>query len=213
MDVARTKPTWRGHSHQAAFFAALGAGLVLVCAAPPARTAVTTVYVATLVALFGVSALYHRPMWPVRARDVMARLDHSMIFLFIAGTYTPFCELALPPATGRFVLSVMWTSALVLSATKVLGVKMPRWLMTASYVGLGWFAAWSIPEALPIIGVVPVVLLLGGGALYTIGAVVYWRKAPNPVPGVFGYHEVFHLLVVGAGVMHFVAVAGVVLRR
>lgn len=213
MDDARTKPRWRGHSHQAAFFASLGAGPLLVAAAPTARTTTASlVYVASLLGLFGVSALYHRPMWPSRAREVMKRLDHSMIFVFIAGSYTPFCLLGLPDDVGGFVLSSMWGGGIALALTKLAGVVMPRWLSSASYVALGWFAAWSIPDALPIVGPTAIALLVSGGALYTLGALIYWRKTPDPLPGVFGYHEVFHLLVVCAGALHFVAVTGIVLR-
>ena len=187
MDPQRTKPKLRGHSHQAAFFAALGAGVVLIAAAPTPRTTLAAaVYVVTLVLLFGISALYHRPYWPARPREVLARLDHAMIFIFIAGSYTPFCLLGLSPETGKFVLVTMWITALVLASTKAVGLRMPRWLMASSYVAMGWFAAWSMPEAATIIGVAGTVLLFVGGVLYTIGAVIFWRKAPNPLPGLFG---------------------------
>jgi hemolysin III len=204
----RTKPKLRGHSHQAAFFAALGAGIVLIAAAPTERaTLASTIYVITLCLLFGISALYHRPWWPDRPREVFARLDHAMIFIFIAGSYTPFCMLGLSAETGRTVLITMWVTAAILAFTKIVGLRMPRFLMSASYVAMGWFAAWSMPEASKIIGPLGTALLVVGGVLYTIGAVIFWRKAPNPLPGVFGYHEVFHMLVIAAGFAHFIAVA------
>ncbi|MDP2343958.1 MAG: hemolysin III family protein [Deltaproteobacteria bacterium] len=207
----RTKPKLRGHSHQAAFFAALGAGIVLVAAAPTPRTTLAAaVYATTLVLLFGISALYHRPWWPDRPREVFARLDHAMIFIFIAGSYTPFGMLGLSAETGNNVLISMWVAAAVLALSKIVGLRMPRWMMSSSYVAMGWFAAWSMPEASRIIGPFGTVLLVVGGVLYTIGAVIFWRKAPNPVPGVFGYHEVFHMLVVAAGIAHFIAVARLV---
>ena len=210
-EAKRLKPKLRGHSHQAAFFAALGAGLVLVAAAPTPRTTLAAaVYVVTLVLLFGISALYHRPWWGPVPREVFARLDHAMIFIFIAGSYTPFCLLGLSEKTGRFVLITMWVTASILAFTKIVGLKLPRFLMASSYVAMGWFAAWSMPEASRIIGPLATVLLVVGGVLYTVGAVIFWRKAPNPLPGWFGYHEIFHLLVIAAGISHFIAVARLV---
>jgi hemolysin III len=205
-EAKRLKPKLRGHSHQAAFFAALGAGAVLIAVAPPRATAAAVVYVTTLCLLFGISALYHRHWWSPRLREIFARLDHAMIFLFIAGSYTPFCVLGLTEKTGRFMLITMWSAALLLAASKIVGIKMPRLLMAASYVALGWFAAYSVPEAVGIVGVGGMALLIIGGLLYTIGAAIFWRKAPNPVPGWFGYHEIFHLLVIAGGIVHFVAV-------
>ena len=205
------KPKFRGHSHQHAFLVALGAGAMLVSASSPHATLAVAIYVASLVSLFGVSALYHRPMWSERTRELFKRLDHSMIFVLLAGTYTPFCVLALPWSLGRVILSVMWGLGGVLVVTKLAGIEMPRWLTTASYVGLGWFAAWSIPDAIPQVGISGALLLIAGGVFYTLGAVIYWRKRPNPVPHVFGYHEVFHVFVVVASLLHFVAIARLVL--
>ncbi len=205
-EARRLKPTFRGHSHQAAFFAALGAGLFLLAVAPAPAMLAVSVYVPTLVLLFGISALYHRPWWSPRPREVFARLDHAMIFIFIAGSYTPFCLLGLSEETGHAVLLKMWIAASALALSKIVGIKLPRFLMAASYVAMGWFAIWSMPEASKIIGPAGTALLVVGGVLYTIGAVIFWRKAPNPVPGVFGYHEIFHLLVIAAGIAHFIAV-------
>jgi hemolysin III len=211
-ELKRQKPKLRGHSHQAAFFVALGAGLVLVAVAPTARgTFASAVYVVTLCLLFGTSALYHRHWWGPRMREVLARLDHAMIFVFIAGSYTPFCLLGLSEKTGHFVLVTMWITAAVLAGTRLLGFKMPRLLQAGSYVAMGWFAAWSMPEAARNIGAFGTVLLVVGGVLYTVGAVIFWRKAPNPVPGWFGYHEVFHALTIVAGAAHFIAVARLIL--
>ena len=211
--ATRTKPKLRGHSHQAAFFAAVGAGAVLIAAAPtPKTTLACSIYVVTLCLLFGISALYHVPWWPERPREFVARLDHAMIFIFIAGSYTPFSMLGLSEETGRTVLVTMWVAAIVLGLSKMIGLRMPRWLMSLSYVAMGWFAAWSMPEASVALGTVGTVLLVVGGVLYTVGAVIFWRKAPNPVPGWFGYHEVFHLLVIAAGLVHFIAVAGLVFK-
>jgi hemolysin III len=205
------KPKFRGHSHQHAFLVALGAGAMLIATCASHAVVAVSVYVASLVALLGVSALYHRPMWPERTREFFKRLDHAMIFMLIAGTYTPFCVLAIPWEMGRVILAVMWGVGIVLALTKVAGVNMPRWLLTLSYVGLGWFAAWSIPDAIPQVGVAGAALLVAGGVFYTTGAVIYWRKFPNPAPNVFGYHEVFHLFVIVASVLHFIAIARLVL--
>jgi hemolysin III len=205
------KPRFRGHSHQHAFLVALGAGAMLIAASSSHAVLAVSVYVASLVSLFGVSALYHRPMWSESKRELFKRLDHSMIFVLIAGTYTPFCVLAIPWSLGRVILSVMWGVGGLLAVTKIVGINMPRWLMTLSYVGLGWFAAWSIPDAIPQVGMSGAALLVAGGVFYTAGAVIYWRKRPNPVPHVFGYHEVFHVFVVVASVLHFIAIARLVL--
>ncbi len=206
------KPSFRGHSHQAAFFAALGAGLLLVAVAPARTVGPAAVYVASLLGLFGTSALYHRPMWSLQTRALWQRIDHSMIFFLIAGTYTPFCLLGLPPEIGHRLLAIMWGGAVVMAAAKLFGIEVHRGVTAAACVGLGWLAATSLPDAVPLVGLPGVLLLLAGGVVYTAGAVVYWRRFPNPKPEVFGYHEVFHLFVVAASVLHFVAVARLVLQ-
>lgn len=208
----REKPLLRGVSHQAAFFATLGAGAVLVAiAAGHGHAAIALVYALSLATMFGVSALYHRPNWPPRARALMRRLDHSAIFLLIAGTYTPFCLLGVDRAQGAWLLGIVWSGAIVGIAQKLIWPNTPRWLSATPYVVLGWVALASIPYATPRMGNDAIALLVAGGVAYTVGAVVYATRRPNPAPLVFGYHEIFHALVIVASVLHFVAVARVVL--
>ncbi len=211
-ELKAQKPTLRGYSHAGAFFVAVGAGSVLVAAAPtPLSTLASTIYVATLCLLFGVSASYHLVWWGPRMREFFARLDHAMIFLFIAGSNTPFSLLALSTSTAKKVLIPLWTAAIVCALLRLSGKQLPRFFQSLSYVALGWFAAWSMPEAFKVIGVTGVALLAFGGVAYTVGAIIFWKKAPNPIPRVFGYHEVFHALTIVAGAAHFVAVARLVL--
>lgn len=188
---------------------ATGAALISVAAATVSLKAAlaTSVYGATVLGLFGVSALYHRRNWlSKRARTLMKRLDHSMIFLFIAGTYTPFALLAMQPATGNIVLAVVWGGALAGVALKMAWPHAPRWLGVPIYIALGWVAVFVLPDLLHHAGVAALVLLLVGGAFYTAGAVFYGTKWPNPWPKVFGYHEFFHAATVLAAVCHYIAI-------
>jgi hemolysin III len=214
MDDRAQRPSMRGYSHEAAFFVALGAGSVLVALAPTTRAMLASlIYGITLALLFGISALYHRPWWPEKRRDVIARLDHAMIYLFIAGSNAPFSLLALPDNSGVPVMLALWTAAIVLAVARIVGKRMPRWLMSGGYVVLGWAAAVSVPDFIGTVGPVTFGLLLGGGIVYTVGAVIFWRKWPNPVPRHFGYHEVFHVLVIVGAISHFAAVARVVFAQ
>ncbi len=205
-----TKPLLRGVSHEiAAAFAAAG-GIALVQASTGQRGAVAAaVYGFALTAQFAVSALYHRPRWGDRARMLMRRLDHAAIFLLIAGTYTPFC-LLVPPETGRPLLWVVWTGALAGMVLSVLWPLAPKWLMALLTVALGWAVVPTFPSMLAAIGWRGVGLLGAGGIAYTLGAVVYATRWPNPNPRVFGYHEVFHVLVIVAAICHYIAVAGTI---
>jgi len=201
----------RGWLHFWSFYASLatGATLVSVAAATVSWTAAlaTFVYSLTIVGLFGVSALYHRHNWlSVRSRTVMKRMDHSMIFVFIAGTYTPFAVLSLPGSTGTIVLSVVWGGALLGVTLKMAWPHAPRWLGVPIYIALGWVAVFVFPDLLQHAGIASFVLLLAGGALYTAGAVFYATKWPNPWPRVFGYHEFFHAATVLAALCHYVAI-------
>jgi hemolysin III len=202
------KPRLRGVSHQYAFFVALAAGasLVVLARGGEARAAVA-VYALSLCAMFGASALYHRIDWRPRPRAWLRRLDHSMIFVLVAGTYTPFAVLVLAPALGWTLLAVVWGGAIAGVVLTLVWVDAPRWLTAALYVALGWVALAGMPQLLDRAGVAAVALLATGGILYTIGAVVYARRRPDPVPPVFGYHEVFHVLVIAAAAVHFAAVA------
>ncbi len=206
----RENPLLRGVSHEVAAAFALAGWVALVRAAPGPRPAVAAaVYGLALTAQFGVSALYHRPSWGTRARLLMRRLDHAAIFLLIAGTYTPVC-LLLPGSAGRTLLAAVWAGALagmILSAAWPLA---PKWLMAGLAIALGWAVVPVLPALHAAIGPGGLALLLSGGVAYTVGAVVYASRRPDPFPRVFGYHEVFHALVIVAAVCHYVAVAGVV---
>ena len=208
------KPRLRGVFHQYAFFVALAAGIVLVARSDSARELFATwVYAAALAAMFGVSALYHRINWrSTRVRTWMRRLDHSTILLLIAGTYTPFALLAFDGRIADVILIVVWAGAAAGLVLNLAWVDAPKWLTAFVFLALGWVGIVAVPELLDI-GVAPAVLVFVGGGLYTLGALAYATKRPNPVPAVFGYHEIFHLLVICAAAVHFVAIAGFVLPR
>lgn len=207
------KPRWRGVLHQYAFGVAVVAGGVLVGVAPGARQRVAAgIYALTLALLFGTSALYHRGRWQARAHGVMKRLDHSMIFLFIAGSYTPFALLVLRGTTAVVVLAVVWTGALTGVATRLLWLGAPRWALLPLYLLLGWVAAFTVPQLIQFGGVAPFVLLGVGGAAYSAGGLIYALQRPDPDPAVFGYHELFHLMTLIAATCHYVAVSFAVYR-
>lgn len=205
----KPKPRLRGWIHQWASLAsvATGATLIAVTAATVGSRAAlaTAVYSATVTLLFGTSAMYHRITWGPRWRAWMKRLDHSMIFVFIAGTYTPFALLVLPGNTGAAVLAVVWGGALVGVTVKVIEPGGSRWLSVPCYLGLGYVAVFVLP-ALLLAGVAAFVLILVGGAIYSAGAFFYGLRRPDPLPHVFGYHELFHLCTVVAAMCHYVAV-------
>jgi hemolysin III len=208
--VADLKPRLRGwlHAYAAAVSIASGAALIAVAAAlrgGPAGAS-TSIYAATVTLLFGTSALYHRLNWGPRGHAVMKRLDHSMIFVFIAGTYTPIAVLTLPRTAAIAVLAVVWSGALFGVALQSAWPTAPRWLSVPCYVALGWVAAFVFPDLLHSGGVAPFVLIAAGGVIYTLGAVVYGLKRPDPWPGTFGFHEVFHLCTLVAALCHYVAI-------
>jgi hemolysin III len=202
------KPRMRGVLHQYAFFVSLvlGAALVIVAGSGRARLA-AGIYAFAVSGLLGTSALYHRVTWSKRARAWMRRLDHSMIFVLIAGTYTPLALLVLHGTLAHALLIVVWAGALGGIVLNLVWITAPRWLIAAVYVALGWVAVAAMPALAKEIGAVGVALLAGGGLLYTAGAVIYATKRPNPSPQVFGYHEIFHALVVAAAAAHFAVVA------
>jgi hemolysin III len=205
------KPRMRGVIHYWSFLVSVAAGatLIAVSAATVSATAAwaTAVYGATVLGLFGVSALYHRRWWvSLRVRAWMKRLDHSMIFLFIAGTYTPFTLLAMPQPTGYVVLSIVWGGAVLGVTLKLLWPNAPRWLGTPIYIALGWVAVFVLPDLLHHAGVAALVLILVGGGFYTLGAVFYATRWPNPWPRVFGHHEFFHAATVLAALSHYIAI-------
>jgi hemolysin III len=207
MDLA-IRPRHRGVSHQFAFFAALGAGLVLVATAGTARIAVAAaIYAASLATMFGISAAYHCGRWAPRARQRWRRADHAAIFVAIAGGYTPICLLVI---SGIPLLGLIWAGAIAGMLQAILWPRAPRALTTALYCGLGWLGISHASEVGDRLATGSVILLVAGGALYTAGAVVYARKRPDPVPAVFGYHEVFHALVIAASICHFAVVLQII---
>jgi hemolysin III len=206
--AAKVKPRLRGVSHFWAFFVALVAGAVLVATAPDGRaTLAAAIYAGSLAALFGTSALYHRVNWRPPARRWMRRLDHSAIFLLIAGTVTPFALLVLdgPFATG--LLIAVWAGAAAGIVVELFWIDAPKWATAIVYLAVGWIGAVGFPAIVIKAGIAAGVLIAVGGALYTAGAIVYARQRPDPNPAVFGYHEIFHVLVIAAAVAHFAAVA------
>ncbi len=206
------KPRLRGVSHEYAFFVSIATGAALIAAATDARARLAaSVYAGAVTALLGTSALYHRVTWRPGARRWMRRLDHSMIFVLIAGTYTPVCLLALHGSLAKAILIVVWAGALGGVVFKLLWIDAPKWVFAAVYLALGWVSAAIFGELPAAVGWLGVAGLAGGGLLYTIGAVVYASERPNPWPRTFGYHEVFHALVLAAATMHYAVIAFVVL--
>jgi hemolysin III len=205
---ALTKPRLRGVSHELAFFAALGAGAVLVALAPPGARVAAAVYGVSLATMLGVSALYHRPTWPPGPRVWMRRLDHAAIFVLVAGTYTPFALLL--GERGPTVLALACGGALLGILQSLFWVQAPRPLVVCLYVALGWAVAVFWPALHAALGVPALSALVLGGVLHSIGAVVYAARKPDPSPAVFGYHEIFHAFVIAAAVCHFGVVVAVV---
>ena len=213
MDVLE-KPRLRGVFHQYAFYVAVVAGLVLVLVADSLREQLAMwIYAFALAAMFGVSALYHRVTWrSTRVRKWMRRLDHSTILLLIAGTYTPFALLAFDGRLADAILIVVWAGAAAGLVLNLVWVDAPTWLTAIVFIALGWVGVVAVPELFEV-GVAPAVLVFVGGGLYTLGALTYALRRPNPRPAVFGYHEIFHLFVIGAALTHFVAIAAFVLPQ
>jgi hemolysin III len=206
-------PRLRGVFHLYAFFAAVAAGAVLVVLADGflERFAVW-VYAVGLAAMFGASALYHRFPWRSAAARLRARrLDHAMIFVFIAGTYTPFALLEFGRSLGIVVLTTVWAGALLGLVVNLAWIEAPRWLSAVASLSVGWVGVITVPQLFPALGIAAAVLVLVGGVLYSLGALAYATGWPNPSPTTFGFHEVFHLLVIAAAVTQYVAMMLVVL--
>jgi len=202
------KPRLRGVSHQIAFFVAVVSGSWLVVTAGHARAAaVTAIYAVTLALMLGVSASFHRGTWSAAADGRWQRADHAMIFVFVAGTYTPICVLGIGGAPGMRLLALVWIGALLGAVRAVLWVHAPRAIATALYVALGWLMVAFWDDVSGALGTPLLALILAGGVLYTVGAVIYALRWPDPWPRWFGYHEVFHGFVIAACVCHFLAIA------
>ncbi|MDQ4041100.1 MAG: hemolysin III family protein [Actinomycetota bacterium] len=209
------KPRLRGVSHEWAFFVSLPLGLWLVVSAPSGRAALAAgVYALSVALLFGASALYHRITWAsAAARRWMRRIDHSAIFVLIAGTYTPFALLTLDGWLATAILVAVWVGAAAGIVMTIVWIDAPKWLIAIVYVALGWVAIAAMPEMLDRLGITAVGLVGAGGALYTAGAVIYASRRPDPVPTVFGYHEIFHVLVIAAAALQYAVVAFYVMPR
>jgi hemolysin III len=211
---AALKPRLRGVSHQYAFFVSVGCGAGLILAASGGRARLAaSIYAMAVSALLGTSALYHRVTWRPKARRWMKRLDHSMIFVLIAGTYTPVALLALKGSLASTILIVLWAGAVGGVVFKLAWIDAPKWLLAAVYVALGLVSAAIVGDLPATIGWLGVAGLAGGGLLYIVGAVIYASERPNPVPNVFGYHEVFHAFVLAATGLHYAVIAFAVLPR
>ncbi|HEX8170954.1 MAG TPA: hemolysin III family protein [Thermoanaerobaculia bacterium] len=204
------KPLLRGVLHQQAAWLALGGGAVLVAMARTTEAAVAAaIYSASLVVLFAVSGIYHRVQWSARARAVMRRADHSSIFLLIAGTYTPISLLGIAGADGRRLLIIIWIGAAAGVALSLFWVGAPKILVALLAVLLGWTIVPYFREVHRLLGGATW-LVLAGGIAYTLGAVVYAARRPDPYPRVFGYHEVFHALTIVGALLHFVVILRIV---
>ena len=205
------QPVLRGVSHQIACFIAVGAGIMLIASARGGRAILgTSIYAVSLIAVLGVSASYHRVYWRPVAQQVWKRIDHAMIFVFIGGTYTPICLLAIGGTAGTRLLALVWIGAAAGALQALWWSRAPRALAVALYIALGWSLFAYLPEAIAALSTSAIALLVIGGLLYTFGAVVYGLRRPDPLPRVFGYHEIFHACVVVAVVCHFVAISGMV---
>jgi hemolysin III len=209
----RVKPKLRGVFHELGFYAALGFGIALVVTTQGdrARTA-AAIFAGCVAACFGASALYHRPTWRPAARARLARLDHAGVFLLIAGTYLPFGLLVMSTDWAVPMLSVVWSGALAAILLKLFWVRAPKVLFAGIALGLGWAGAAAFPQLLKL-QLPGLLLVVAGGLLYTTGAIVYARRRPDPVPHVFGYHELFHVLTVAAVGCQYASIAFFVLPR
>jgi hemolysin III len=207
--IARSKPRLRGVTHEWAFFISLAAGGALIAAAPSGQARIAmAIYAFSLSGLLGTSALYHRVNWRrPEIRLWMRRLDHSMIFLLIAGTVTPFALLVMNGPLANALLIAVWAGALAGIVVEVIWVDAPKWVSTIVYLVVGWIGLLGFPGIVINAGIGAGALIAIGGVLYTAGAVVYARQRPDPNPAVFGYHEIFHVLVLAAAAAHFAAIA------
>jgi hemolysin III len=203
------KPKLRGVLHQIAFYVSLVTGPTLVALARSGVKTAAAVFSLAMSGLFGVSALYHRVHWRATVRRWMGRLDHSMIYIFIAGTCTPI-GLAVDTRWSRIALVIVWSAAVLGVLIGLLPISTPKSVAIIPYLAIGWLGATLFPGALERVGWTPPLLLLLGGIAYTVGAIIYARGRPNPRPAIFGYHEIFHALVIGGAYLHYGAIAATV---
>jgi hemolysin III len=205
---AALKPRLRGVLHEAAFAVSLVTGTVIVCLTEGAQARLAvSVYAAAVALLFGTSAAYHRGSWSPRGQAVMSRLDHSMIFVLIAGTYTPFALVVLDGWLRWVIFGVVWGGAISGIVVRNAFRQPPRWLFVILYLALGWVALGIMPQVLDRGGVAVLVLLISGGLFYSYGALVYARRRPDPSPSWFGFHEIFHACTLAAFTVHYIAIS------
>ena len=198
--------------HAVAFVVSCAVGALFVAYAPAGRDLGAAVFAVTVSLMLGTSALYHRITWPPNRRLWMRRADHAALFLLIAGTYTPVALVGLHGAWRTTVLAVVWSGALLATLTKICWVEAPKWLSAALGIALGWVALVVLPQLAHNEGLAPLFLLVAGGVAYTAGAVVYATRRPDPLPRVFGYHELFHALTIVALSCQYVAIAVFIVR-
>ncbi len=214
LDPDALRPHLRGRSHEYAFVVALTLLPIMIVAAPGILPRfVTALYAAAIAGLFGISALYHRIDWSPTGRARMKRLDHSMIFVAIAGTYTPIAVFALSDGVAKVVLPIVWIGAIVGIIVRNIWPDAPKPLAAAPYVAVGWVAVFVMLDMWRELGVAGFTLVAVGGVLYTVGAAVYAFRRPNPWPRTFGYHEIFHLFVIAGAALHYISVAFVALPK
>lgn len=212
--LQHAKPKLRGWFHAGTFPLALAAGIVLIALAPTTGTAAAcTIFAVSSWLLFGVSGVYHRGNWGPRTQLVLRRLDHTNIFLIIAGTYTPISVVLLPRHSAGVLLTLVWTGALLGIGMRVFWLGAPRWVYVPCYLALGWAAIFYMPQLVRHGGWAVAGLIIAGGLLYSIGAVVYALKKPNPSPKWFGFHEIFHVFTIAAFVCHYIAISITVYSR
>jgi hemolysin III len=208
LQATAVKPRLRGVLHEQGFYVSIALGIALVAAASSQRALIAAlVFALSVSGLLGVSALYHRVNWNETPRRWMRRLDHSMIFVLIAGTYTPFALLVLEGTFAKVILATVWLAAIAGSIVELVLADASKWIMASICVAFGWVSVVAMPDIVDDIGVLGTVLLALGGVAYTAGAVIYATKKPNPKPTVFGYHEVFHALVLLAIALQYCVVA------
>jgi hemolysin III len=206
------RPLLRGTLHQAGFVVACAVGSVFVSTVDGRRLVAAAVFAASAAAMLGASALYHRVTWSTRARLWMRRVDHAGIYLLIAGTYTPVGLLSLHGALQHVVLGIVWSGAAAATLVKFCWVRAQKWLSAVFGIALGWVGVAAMPQLAHAAGAACVALIAAGGLAYTVGAVVYARRKPDPLPGVFGYHELFHALTLVALACQYVAIAFFVVK-
>jgi len=202
------KPRFRGFIHLLAFSSALTLAPILIVVTPGiADRFIMAIYGVAIVGLFGFSALYHRNDWSERGMSIIRRIDHSMIFIATAATHTPIALIALPPGPGWTLFAIVWTGAALGIAGRLFFTSAPYWMVSIPYVVVGWCSLFVINHVWDALGVAGFTLLLVGGALYTVGAIIYAAHRPNPWPMSFGYHEIFHALTVAGAACHYVVIA------